>query len=122
MPPITIVILVAIVGLALCIWNEENTIEGYGSGARRHILRHRRRNHYPYGPRPYGRRWYSYAPGAWAPVFVASGIASQVQSKESNYEKVDADSHEELNKSLKTILLGVAIVLGISLIMGMHRK
>ena len=119
----TVVILVAIVALALCAWKDEDSVEG--CGGRRHLWRHRRRHHFHHGPRPYGRRWYSYAPGGWAPVFVASGtgalVASQLPAQEDKKEE-DDDRHSDLNKSLKTVLLGVAIVLGVSIILNLNRS
>lgn len=124
MPSTTVVILVAIVALAICAWRDDDSVEGYHG--RRHLWRHRRRHHFRHGPRPYGRRWYSYAPGGWAPVFVASGtgalVANQLPSQEDDEKKeVEDDRHGDLNKSLKTVLLGVAIVLGVSIILNLNR-
>lgn len=116
----TIVILVAIVALALCAWKDEESVEGYHG--RRHLWRHRRRHHFHHGPRPYGRRWYSYAPGAWAPVFVASGTGAVLAAQEDNEKKEEqVDRHADLNKSLKTVLLGVGIIAGVSIILNLNR-
>lgn len=124
MPSTTVVILVAIAALALCAWRDDGSVEGYHG--RRHLWRHRRRHRFYPGPRPYGRRWYSYAPGAWAPVFVTSGVGAVVAAQDEAQDQEDkkeeeTNGHTDLNKSLKTILLGVAIIAGVSVILNLNK-
>ena len=77
------------------------------------LWRHRRRHHF-HMARVHGRRWYSYAPGDGL-RFVASGTGALVQPaaiSEDDEKVVEDDRHGDLNNPLKTVLLGVAIVLG----------
>ena len=49
-------------------------------------------------------------------------VASQLPSQEDDEKReVEDDRHGDLNKSLKTVLLGVAIVLGVSIILNLNR-